>query len=249
MNNINELNNFNAKLKLYISKIYNINYTEILVSNIIRYQNEFTAVIVIKSNFNRDIKKDELIQLFLQDQELKTLARVDIESITPIIKLSPSMLYPYEDDKNNKWSIGEKRGGEDYIPPLGWINYGIDVLGHNFNDKSKIWISQKNKEGQWCIAYCGITRVTNPMNEKFKNDNDLKKKGKKVGVGVYCPSDPKLMEESTIIINANGEQYKVGFMVRVKPNKIRVSERNKNIWIVDGNDDELRPYGILIKKI
>lgn len=38
-------------------------------------------------------------------------------------------------------------------------------------------------------------------------------------------------------------------MLRVKPDKFRASEKNKNIWVVNGNDNEFRPYGILIKKI
>ena len=56
------------------------------------------------------------------------------------------------------------------------------------------------------------------------------------------------MEKDAETINVNGEDYKVGFMVRVKPDKIRASAKNKNIWIVNGNDNEFRPYGILIKK-
>ena len=57
------------------------------------------------------------------------------------------------------------------------------------------------------------------------------------------------MEEYTETINANEEKYKVGFMIRVKPDKIRASQKNKDIWIVNGNDNELREYGILIKKL
>ena len=247
-NNHKERNIFNDKIKIYISKIYNINEAEILITNILRYANVFTAVIVIKSDFNRDITQNELIQVFQRDQELKSLVRVDKELITPIIKLSLSMLFPREDNKENIWSIGEKRGGEDYIPPLNWIKYGIKI-DHSFNDKNFDWISYLHKPGEWSVAYCGITGITKKMQQIFKNDNDIKHKGKKVGVGVYCPSDPKIMEEMTETINANGENYKVGFMLRVKPNKIRASKRNKKIWVLDGNDDELRPYGILIKKI
>ena len=57
------------------------------------------------------------------------------------------------------------------------------------------------------------------------------------------------MEEYTETINANGENYKVGFMIRIKPDKIRASQKNKNIWVVNGDVNELRPYGILLKKL
>ena len=86
------------------------------------------------------------------------------------------------------------------------------------------------------------------MEQIYENENDIKHQNRKVGVGVYCYSDPKLLEEYTETIDVDGDNYKVGFMVRVKPDKIRVSEKNKNIWVVNGNDNELRPYGILIKK-
>ena len=37
--------------------------------------------------------------------------------------------------------------------------------------------------------------------------------------------------------------------MRVKPEKIRKPKSNKNMWVLSGNDDEVRPYGILVKKI
>ena len=37
-------------------------------------------------------------------------------------------------------------------------------------------------------------------------------------------------------------------MLRVNPSKIRVPEKDKNIWVVNGIPEELRPYGILFKK-
>lgn len=56
------------------------------------------------------------------------------------------------------------------------------------------------------------------------------------------------MEQNTEIINANGIKYKMGLMLRVKPEAIRVPESNKNTWVVNGTPDEIRPYGILLKK-
>ena len=191
--------------------------------------------------------KDELIQLFSGDEDLTKLERVDKELLIPKIKLNLEMLFPQEDNKENIWSKEGKRGGENYIPPIGWIKYGIDI-NHCFNDQNFEWIAGL-PENQWCIAYCGITGITKTMEQKYENDNDIKHQNKKVGVGVYCFSEPKLLEESTETIDVNGDNYKVGFMVRVRPDRIRVSKNNENIWIVNGNDNELRPYGILIKKV
>ena len=247
VNNPIERSKFNEKIRKTVMKIYNLKEEELVISNHRREKDKFTAIIVIKSNFSKDITKDELIKVFSEDEELKTLERVDKELLMPKIQLSKSMLFPREDNKINKWAIGEKRGGEDYLPPLGWIKYGINI-DHLFNDRDSEWISYLHKRGEWAVAYCGIG-ITESLKQIYENDDDIRHRNKKVGVGVYCPSDPKLLEQYAETINANGENYKVGFMVRVKPDKIRASEKDKNMWVVNGNDNELRPYGILIKKI
>ena len=247
VNNPIERSKFNEKIRKTVMKIYNLKEEELVISNHRREKDKFTAIIVIKSNFSKDITKDELIKVFSEDEELKTLERVDKELLMPKIQLSKSMLFPREDNKINKWAIGEKRGGEDYLPPLGWIKYGINI-DHLFNDRDSEWISYLHKRGEWAVAYCGIG-ITESLKQIYENDDDIRHRNKKVGVGVYCPSDPKLLEQYAETINANGENYKVGFMVRVKPDKIRASEKDKNMWVVNGNDNELRPYGILIKKV
>ena len=237
---------FNGKVRKAIMKKYNLEEDEILTSNHRKEKNKFTVMLIIKSNFNINITKDELIKAFSEDEELLTLEKVEKELLFPKIKLNLEMLFPKEDNKNNDWGKPGIRGGEYYNPPIGWIKYGINI-SHCFNTQNFDWI-KKNNEKEWCIAYCGITGLTKTMEQIYENENDTKHQNKKVGVGVYCYSDPKLLEEYTETIDVDGDNYKVGFMVRVKPDKIRVSEKNKNIWVVNGNDNELRPYGILIKK-
>ena len=248
VNNPIERIKFNEKIRKALMKIYNLKEEEVLISNHRREYNKFTVMIVIKSNYSKIITKDDLIKVFSEDEELKKLEKVDKELMIPQIILSQSMLYPPEDNKVNKWGVGQKRGGEDYFPPLGWIKYGINI-SHCFNDRNIDWIHPSHRSGEWCAAYCGITGITKTMKQIYENDGDIKHKNRKVGVGVYCPSEPNLLEEFTETIDANGEKYKVGFQIRVRPDKIRVSEKNKFMWIVNGNDNELRPYGILIKRV
>ena len=227
-------------------KVYNLSEEELFITYKRSEKEKFTVIIVIKSNYNLNLNKEELIAAFEgKDEDLKTLSKIDKEKIIPLIKLNKSMLNPANDNKNNKWNIGQKRGGEDYIPPLGWINYAINIK-HCYSDKSSAWISHLHKPGEWSVAYCGLKKS---IEQIYENDNDIRHQGKKVGIGVYCPSIPEIMENDTETIKINEENYKVGFMLRVKPDKFRASEKNKNIWVVNGNDNEFRPYGILIKKI
>ena len=85
-----------------------------------------------------------------------------------------------------------------------------------------------------------------------RDHNDKNHPGHKVGVGVYCSPSQKIMKsyasdaKSSKIIN--GKQYMMGFMMRVKPDKIRISEKYQDHWVLNGQTDEMRPYRILIKE-
>ena len=41
----------------------------------------------------------------------------------------------------------------------------------------------------------------------------------------------------------------MGFMMRVKPDKIRQCSGDPDYWVLDGTTNEMRPYRILIKEV
>ncbi len=166
-----------------------------------------------------------------------------------------------------KWAQGEKRGGYDYIPPNGWIGFGLKVIG-KYDNGNNDWLACNGREGEWPIAYHGacvrnssdeIKSIVKKIIEEnlkpgagqgYSSYDDVKHPGNKVGIGVYCSPKPSVMEGYAGIIEVNGHKYKVAFMLRVKPDKIRYS--NPDIWVLNaGNGDfsEMRPYRFLIKKI
>ena len=69
------------------SKFWVLKQWEILTSNHRKEVNKFTVMIVIKSNFNINITKDELIKVFSEDEELSKLEKVEKELLIPKIKL------------------------------------------------------------------------------------------------------------------------------------------------------------------
>ena len=235
---------FNEKLKNLMLIKYKLKDEEFIITNYRMINGQFTAILIFKSNFNKNIIKKELIEIFKNDEDLKYLTSIEKELIIPSIRLNRSLLDNRGDNKEkDSWGKYKKRGGEQYYPPYGWIRYGLRV-DYCYDNKNNNWITFLH-EKEWCIAYCGLR---SQIKQNYENDNDIKHPGKKVGIGVYCHIKPDKMKENTEAININGNNYKIGLMVRVKPDKIRCPENNQEMWVVNGNDDDFRPYGILIKK-
>ena len=134
------------------------------------------------------------------------------------------------------------------------------------------WIGMDNSEGEWCVAYHGVGRNQNSDKVKkitrliyeggFKAGeaqahrncdniyyNNKFNKLKKVGIGSYCTTKIEEAEEYSGITEIKGQQYKTVLMVRVNPESIRGCECEKNYWVTNGNNNEIRPYRILYKKI
>jgi len=237
---------FNEKLKKALMKAFNLNDEELIITNYKRDKRSYRAVIVFKSMFNKDITRKDLLNIFKSDNDLKTLKYIEKCLIIPSIKLSKSMLY--QNGNTNDWGGKDTRGGEIYTPPAGWTKFGLNV-SKRFDNKNDDWLGFEHQKGEWCIAYCPFSGINKNIPQTYENDNDLKHSGKKVEVGLYCPSVVSLMEERTETINIFGNNYKIGFMVRVKPDKIRKPKSKPEMWVTNGNDSEVRPYGILIKKV
>ena len=94
------------------------------------------------------------------------------------------------------------------------------------------------------------------INERFKFDpskdpEDLdpnKEEKGKVGIGVYCSPKPDVMDYYAGRAYINEHSYKIGFMMRVKPDRIRISKTVPDYWVLDGTTNEMRPYRIMIKE-
>ena len=267
LNNKGEQEKFINKLRKKLSKEYNIPEDDIIITN--PQRGSFQLSVIFKSkDFN--LKKDELLQKFKDEPELGTLKDIEKNLLLSACKISEKSFDSRGNNMDGGWGYNETRGGEPYIPPEGWIGYGLSVLDKydlEKGDKKNDWLSYDNREGEWCIAYhgAGHEKESNEVSNIIKNvaksnlkqgiendyadDEDIKHPGQKVGNGVYLSPNPKVMEGYAGIIEIGSEKYKMGFMVRCNPKKIRVSAGNLDFWVLDGNDDSIRPYRILIKKI
>jgi hypothetical protein len=121
---------------------------------------------------------------------------------TAFMNLDPDLLSGHGDNLEGKWAKNEKRGGKKYIPPKGWIGFGLNVL-NKYDDGNNDWLACNGREGEWCVAYHGACRnlesdevkktvqlilkenLKPGTGQSFQDYDDLYHPNQKVGTGVY----------------------------------------------------------------
>ena len=263
LKNKNEYEKFKQRLKSKLSKDYNIPMDSIIVT--FPQKGSFHVQIIFQSEEFNNLDLNDFKNKFKNDlefDELNNLKEIHTDVIMSACRLSKNQLDP-RGNRSDGWGIGEKRGNKEYIPPLGWTGIGLKVIDKYDNNK---WIGMSNDPDEWCVAYHGVgSNCSNSNNVKqitgliyksyFKvgsrqahsNCPDKFHMGQKVGDGVYCTPDIKTAEGYAGDSIINGKSYKTVLMVRVKPDAIRSCNCVKDYWVVNGTNDEIRPYRILYK--
>ena len=166
---------------------------------------------------------------------------------------------------------GEMRGGRNYDPPIGWLGYGLKVL-NKYDEGNNTWLGMQNKKGEWWVAYHGTARGENDNTKKLTIPKNIIEEGFKVGVnqahqnchninelsnnkystvgrGVYLTDKIDIAEIYSGNFEYDNHRYNLVFMCRVCPEEVRISERQKNYFVVNPSDNCVRPYRILLKEI
>ena len=248
--NNEEKEKFHNYIKMFLTRQLNISSEKIIMRNYLKSKDLYSIIIIFKTDDKITRSTKELLDLFhsQKQSDFKNLIEIKEESMFESIRLNRSMLDSRGNNKSDScWGYNETRGGENYYPPVGWWRYGLRVFG-KYDNGNNNWLSFDNRPGEWCIAYSGLSGMNNEMSKKYENDTDIKHGGK-VGMGVLVSPRPEVMEENTEIINVNGTNYKMGLMLRVEPKGIKQPQSNNRVWVVEGTSGEIRPYGILLKKM
>ena len=265
LNNKNEYEKFKDNLKEKISRDYKIEKNRIILT--MPQKGSFRVQLIFQSDRFNNLNKDDFLCKFQNDKdfpELQNLKTIHEDVIMGGCKLTKGQL-DARGNRYDNWGINEKRGNKPYIPPLGWIGIGLNVLDKYDNGDNK-WIGMENIKGEWCVAYHGVGRnqdsneikkITGKIikselkpgsNQVHSNCEDQYHPGKKVGEGVYCTPEIHTAEQYSGISNINGIKYKTVLMLRVKTDAIRGCSDSTDYWVVNGTTDEIRPYRILYKK-
>jgi hypothetical protein len=136
---------FIKKWKFIISKKLNIDRKLIILTNPTKEGNIFLD---LAFNPEVEIEKIDIAQKLIEGEI------IDCQMV-PLLegcRLSPSIFAPgfnkfYNNVKNNLM-----RGGEEYIQPLSWTAYGINISGkYDFGDNT--WLGNNNINGEFAVAY------------------------------------------------------------------------------------------------
>ena len=228
-NTNNQKDKFFKIIKDTLAKDFQIEEDKIILADHHKVNDRYTLIITFKSNLNKPFTKEYLESKKSRIVDFKHLTNFEEKPIIESIRLNRSMLDARGNNKSdNQWGYNEKRGGFDYFPPVGMHRYGLKVFGR-YDNGNNDWLSYDNRPGEWSIAYSGLSGQNNENTQKYEYDMDIRNFGQKVGIGVYTFQNPKIMEEKTEIVNANGIKYKMGFMLRVKPDKIRIPQTNNQV--------------------
>ena len=205
--------------------------------------------VIFKTEDFNNISVNQLQQIFsTYAPHLNHLVSIESNLILDGVLLNPELLDSRGDNKNQGWGYNEMRGGRPYYPPKGWVGYGLRVLG-KYDKGNNVWLNYNGAQGEWCVAYHGASSKNNQNYNVMRDVEDANHPGQKVGEGVYCSPKPNVLDSDGGIVQVGNKKYKIGFMLRVKPDKIRIAKTNPDYWVLNGNSDEIRPYRILIKNL
>ena len=243
---------FNQKLQKKLSNLLNIDAKDILMANPRKGPYKITAIIK-KMNFN-ELNEKCVYNYLKNDPEFNGIIKVEKSILLNGCRLNRKMFDSKGDAK--RWSQGGERGGKPYYPPEGWIGLGINVW-NRYDNQNNDWLDCTGQPGEWSVAYHGMGGILSPgeknnnnkNRQQFHDSEDKYHKGNKVGKGICMTPNPKIMEESCSTYTIFGRPHKIGIMCRVNPKKIRCPKENENYWFINGTDNEIRPYRILIKGI
>lgn len=243
----NEQNSFMNELKVALSKGFSIKTNEIIIQYP-RSGSVLVTVMFVSEDFNNITLQQIQNILSIHSPDYNNLLGIDSMLVLDGILLNPELLDHRGDNKNQGWGYNETRGGRPYIPPKGWIGYGLKVWG-KYDKGDNNWIAHNGVQGEWCVAYHGASQKLNQNYKQMRDVDDANHPGQKVGEGVYCSPNPNVLDLEGGVTQVGNKRYKIGFMLRVRPEKIRIAKTNPDYWVLNGTSDEIRPYRILIKQI
>ena len=258
--NLEEYYFFTEKLRKNLSKKLHISQDDIVFGHPLKGSIIVPVVFLrekIKHLNFEDIKKSNI--------DLGDLKNINKYPLFEYIQLDRKIFDPrYNNKDDDKWGKDEIRGKEKYIPPKSWIGFGLNVED-NYDNGEACWLCFGGiYENEFAVAYYPITEEDDDI--FFENDIENKngfdylnlisksinaKSGERkleTGKGTILYQNIELAEKQASFIDINKDSnFKLVLMCRVNPKDIRIPKDYKEVWVLNPNSEEIRPYRILVK--
>ena len=158
--------------------------------------------------------------------------------------LDPSWDFDFTNLKDN----GEKykRGRYPYYRPYGWRRIALKVKGKYANDQ---WLGEdgirtKQSPGEWAVTYHG---TKSEVFNKIAEEGFIVGPRKAYGAGVYSSPNINTAHMYASNFSFQGTQYIALFQNRVNPKGVKI-KNDRQYWVCP-NKDDIRPYGLCVKKL
>lgn len=145
------------------------------------------------------------------------------------------------------------RGGEVYHRPYGWKRYALNVVGKYSDDT---WLGcnglrTSSTAGEWPVSYHG-TSQNNAMSIARMGYELSKGKRFLFGHGVYSTPEIAVAAQFAATFEYRGKRYEMVMQNRVNPqtlNRIAAHRTGNGEYWLSPNDEDVRPYGILVREV
>ena len=260
IDNLEEYYYFTERLRKNLSKALNVDSENIIFGP--PQKGSIIIPIVFKGENIKRLNFEKMKETNINLGELLEIKKLPLYEYIYFDKNIFDSRYNNKDD--DKWGIDEIRGKEKYIPPKGWIGFGLNVED-NYDGGEACWLCFGGiYENEFAVAYYPITEedddifLDNEINNfrefdyfnliaKSLNSKSLQNR-EKTGKGTILYQNIELAEKQASFIDIDKDYiFKIVLMCRVNPTKIRAPEDYKEIWVLNPNSDEIRPYRILLK--
>jgi len=167
----------------------------------------------------------------------------------------------------------QTRGGYKYFQPSGWKRYGLKVTDkytHNGAPCNQ-WISMDGNPLEWAVGFHGTKDMAaDPITtsgfiagggQAYMNST-CTVTNQTVGYGIYMSPHIETAESYCTEFTVGTDRYKLAFQCRLEPSAIRIPAKtgdhsashpndpdwDNDYWVVNDSSN-IRPYGILLKKL
>ncbi|CAG8699520.1 17403_t:CDS:1 [Cetraspora pellucida] len=173
---------------------------------------------------------------------LRLRGRERIISCLSVSALDPQ--YDYDFRKVNDLGLTFMRGEIQYKRPCGWKRIALKVTGKYDNGDDK-WLG--TGKSSWPVSYHGTAKHN--AKSIAEEGYDLSKGVRfAYGHGIYSTPDVHVAEKFAKDFEFKGNKYVMIFQNRVNPASLKIIKvKNGEYWVSEKGED-VRPYGICIKK-